>query len=334
MNLQHEVKLYSLSAISLLLCLLACALNVTASLRRGQMQENPPEAVMRQRIAVLMSNTLREREKIAPNGVKVWAPVPLSHEALEEIKGYGDKAAPILAGYLKSGAYQERELAMLFFSHLGGSRMVESLLTVIRSDPEPNLRTIALTYLSQAPWEVASPILREVSKVDRDPRVRDKAEYILKSHEARELKSPSESVIRKRIASMMDYILKRAETVTPDGIKVQIVARPSNEEIEEIKSYGDDAVPVLSEYLSAEDSRQKLLALRFLGILGGGRIIEPLEKVIRSDPSPSTRETALIWLAEAPWDLASPIIQQAAQNDPDAAVRQTARGLLDDRKPK
>lgn len=200
---------------------------------------------------------------------------------------------------------------------------------VLRNDPEPRLRENALTYLSELSWDVVSPVIKETSKADRDPRVREKAEYILKSHEARELKSPSESVIRKRVAELMGYILKRAEVVTSDGkAMVQIVALPSNEDIEEVRRYGDAAVPILAEYLTSGDGRQKVLAMRFLGNLGGSRIVEPLRTVVQHDASPGIRDLALRWLSGAPWDLAAPIIREAAETDPDPGVREAAKEIL------
>lgn len=334
MHSNHELKRYSLSVVAFLLCLFPYSTTLTTSLRHGQMQKNLSEAVVRERIAVLMSETLREREKITPEGIRLWVPVPPPHEALQEVKGYGDKAVTILVEYLKSGSYHERELAMQLLSHFGGSNIVEPLLMVIRYDPEPRLREDALKYVSQLPWEVASPILRETSKADLDPRVREKAKYTLDQHEAFEVKTPSESFIRKRVAALMSYILKKGEGVTSDGAKYWMprLARPSEEDIEEVRRYGDDAVPILSKYLSSEDGREKNLAMQFLGMLGGNRIISPLERIILNDPSPSMRQTALRWLTEAPWDRASPIIEQAAQNDLDPGVRQTAREILDSKK--
>lgn len=326
---KHKLKRYSLSVIALLMCLVAYTVILASSQGHGEPKKNPQEAGVRERIAILMSNTLKEREKITPEGTKLWLPVPPPQEAFREVKGYGDKAVLILAEYLKSGAYHERELAMQFLVHIGGSRIVESLLMVIRYDPEPRLREGALAYLEQIPWEEAAPILKEASTVDPDPRVREKADYILMSHEARESKPQSEGFIRKRIAILMTHIIKEGELVTSDGVKVQTKAYPSNEELEEIKHYGDAAVPILSEYLTREESREKSLAMRFLSMLGGSRIVEPLRKVALYDSSPAMRESALRMLGTAPREMTYPIIKEAAENDPDSQVRKTAKDILE-----
>lgn len=332
---QSEVKRFSLIASpGLLFCWLVCTVTMIASLQYSQTRETPSATAVRQRIVALMSTAMKERERITPEGRTLWVPVPLSQEISKEVQGYGNKAVPILAEYLKSGTSRERLLAVQFLGALGGNRVTEPLLTVIRSDPEPSLREEALTYIAQLPWEVASPILKQTSTRNSDSRVREKARYLMGRHEAIEVQSPSESFIRKRIAILIGHTIQMSEAVTSDGVRIQTAARPSNEDIEEIKRYGDAAVSILAEYLSSEDGRQKNLAIRFLGLLGGNRIIAPLEKVIRQDPSPSVRETALRWLTNAPWDVVSPIITQAAQNDPDPGVRQAARELLDARNPR
>ena len=132
----------------------------------------------------------------------------------------------------------------------------------------------------------------------------------------------------------MRHTLKQGEFKVNGAVAAWTRTSPSKENVEEIQRYGDDAVPILSEYLGSEDDREKELAMRFLGLLGGSRIVEPLRKVIQSDNSPSIREIALRWLTQAPWDLASPIIQEAAEKDIDLEVRNVAKKLLTEYAPK
>ena len=87
-------------------------------------------------------------------------------------------------------------------------------------------------------------------------------------------------------------------------------------------------MPILEEYLWPGDNRAGELALRFLGLLGGSQIVEPLKRVVEKSDSPGRRELALRWLTQAPWDLAAPIIRTAAETDADAQVRGVARDLL------
>jgi hypothetical protein len=135
--------------------------------------------------------------------------------------------------------------------------------------------------------------------------------------------------IRERISVIIRETLKQGEGTTANGVKFRTRVPPSTDKVEEIKSLGDKAVPVLEDYLwSGDNPEQGDLALRFLGLLGGTRIVEPLKRVIEKSDSPSRRENALRWLTQAPWDLAAPVLRAAAETDPDANVRGVARDLL------
>ncbi len=138
----------------------------------------------------------------------------------------------------------------------------------------------------------------------------------------------SNAEVRERIAAIIGGALRRSEFVLEDGTRISQRALPSSEEDEEIKRYGDAAVPVLAEYLDAEDSREKTLAMRLLGNIGSESIVEPLKKVVLKDPSPDMRKLALNWLTQAPWEKAYSIIRKAAETDKNRGVRKLASGLL------
>lgn len=149
----------------------------------------------------------------------------------------------------------------------------------------------------------------------------------INSWQANKSLTSDEIVVHERIAKIMSDTLKEAEGVV-DGVRVSFKPLPSNKAIEEIKLYGDNAVPVLVEYFHSESPRERELALRFLGHLGGERIIAPLRDIIFHDPSPDLRVLALRWLTQAPWYIASLIIREAAERDIDEHVRQEAREIL------
>jgi len=128
--------------------------------------------------------------------------------------------------------------------------------------------------------------------------------------------------VRERINSIINETLKHGEFTTPEGYHAITRVRPSNEDIEEVKRFGDDAVPALEEHFSSTNAMEYELAMRLLGALGDKRIIEPLRKTIQFDPSPRKREYALRWITQAPWDLASEIIRLSAENDSDPHVRE------------
>lgn len=140
------------------------------------------------------------------------------------------------------------------------------------------------------------------------------------------LPEPSTGEIRERISSIIRETIKRGEG-TVDGVKIWTRV-PPDDKVEEIKAYGDKAVPVLEEYIWAQNVPEGDLALRFLGLLGGSRIVGPLRRVAEKSPSPDRRQMALRWLTQAPWNLASPIIRNSAETDPDPKVRDIARDLL------
>jgi hypothetical protein len=142
-----------------------------------------------------------------------------------------------------------------------------------------------------------------------------------------------EGAIRERIATIIRETIKQGEGYI-DGIKFWTRVPPSNEDVEEIKSYGDKAVPILEEYLFSDVGREGDLALRLLGLLGGSRIVEPLKRIAEQSTSAARRETALRWLTRAPWELASPIIRNGAETDRDPEVRGVARDLLVNYSPK
>jgi len=142
----------------------------------------------------------------------------------------------------------------------------------------------------------------------------------------------SKDIIRDRIAIIFEETFKQAETQIELSDHSVVTARtfvpPTNEHVEEIRRYGADAVPILSDYLDRGTGWEKILAMRFLGSIGGKSIIDPLRRVALHDPSPNFRADALLWLSAARWDLAAPIIRQAARKDSSPEVRKQAQEIL------
>jgi hypothetical protein len=136
----------------------------------------------------------------------------------------------------------------------------------------------------------------------------------------------TESFVREKIAILMRDTLHEGEH-TVNGVKVWVRVHPSNKALKQVRRYGDSAVPALADYLRSDDARARELAMRFLGSLGGSRIVEPLRAVVENDTSAGMRELALRWLTAAPWDTISQI-KHAAQTDDDPQVRETARGIV------
>ena len=138
--------------------------------------------------------------------------------------------------------------------------------------------------------------------------------------------------MRERIATIFRETLKQGESAVEQNGRRHVTARtfvpPSTEHVDEIRRYGDDAIPILAEYLNSDNGFEKYLAMRFLGSIGGSGVVEPLRKVALGKDSSSFRLVALLWLTETPWDVASPIIRQVAENDASVEVREKAKEIL------
>jgi hypothetical protein len=139
------------------------------------------------------------------------------------------------------------------------------------------------------------------------------------------------ALIRERIQKIMRQTIKSGENVVMSDGR-QVIARtfipPSNLAIDEVKGYGDTAVPILAEYLSQPSGFEKYHAMRFLGAIGGRKVVEPLRQVALHDRSAGYREYALAFLTQTPWELAAPILREAASSDPELRVRNRASELL------
>jgi len=144
-------------------------------------------------------------------------------------------------------------------------------------------------------------------------------------------KTPNQAM-RERIATIFRETLKQGETQIElkdhSTVTALTFIPPTNEHVEEIRRYDKEAVPILADYLNRGSGFEKYIAMRFLGSIGGKSIINPLRRVALDDPSPNSRETALLWLSAARWDLAAPIIRQAARKDSSVEVRRQAQAIL------
>jgi hypothetical protein len=137
-----------------------------------------------------------------------------------------------------------------------------------------------------------------------------------------------EAVKRERVSALIRDTLSQGEHHLPNGITIWTRTNPSSTALEEVRAYGDSVIPILTDYLKSEDTRECAVAMRFLGALGGTKIVEPLRMVLLNHPSAGIRGLALYWLAAAPWEMAAPIIERTAESDVDPNVRDTAKDLI------
>lgn len=150
-------------------------------------------------------------------------------------------------------------------------------------------------------------------------------------------KSSDDGVMRERIATIFRETIRSGEReFGPVGHRVvsRTFAPPSTEHVDEIKCYGDAAVPILEKYLHSSNGFEVYLALRFLGLIGSDKVVEPLRKVALDDPSSSFRFSALLSLTQTPWTSARPIIERIAEKDLSPEVQQEAKRILAQHEPK
>jgi HEAT repeats len=145
-------------------------------------------AAARKRIAEIVSQRLHDGESTI-NGIRIQTRTPPSSEVVNEIRRFGDSGAVILADYLHSKTLRERMVAVELLGLLGGARIVAPLRDVIRRDPSTAVRELALRWLTQAPPDLAHPIIEEAARTDPDERVRAVAKGILQPGGEDELKN-------------------------------------------------------------------------------------------------------------------------------------------------
>jgi len=133
---------------------------------------------------------------------------------------------------------------------------------------------------------------------------------------------------RAVVVSAIQDALQQGSGTTTDGVKFSTYLPPSEESIVAVQRLGDRAIPILAEFLWSKDDRECWVVIRLLGSLGGARIVPPLEEVARKYPAPRRRILAIRRQSSAPWEIASPIIRESAEHDPDSGVRKTAKDIL------
>lgn len=136
----------------------------------------------------------------------------------------------------------------------------------------------------------------------------------------------TEEAVREKILEIFRKT-REAGQYEVDGVKAWTRFPPSNESVEEILALGDRAIPVLTEFLRAEQV-DRHLTLRFLGLLGGERVVPALRLAARENSWPTIRMLALEWLVSISRELALPILKESAEKDPDPEVRKKAEELL------
>lgn len=161
----------------ILLVVTVCVFVIFAGNKQNSNAVGSDEANTRRKITKIIQDTIRQGEGVV-NGVNVWTKTPPSSEAIQEARRLGDHAIPVLASYIGSKSERERALAVEFLGNLGGMRIVEPLRTFIQRDKSPMVRMSALRWITQAPWDLAGPIMK-TAEADPSTQVRQIARTLL-----------------------------------------------------------------------------------------------------------------------------------------------------------
>jgi hypothetical protein len=138
----------------------------------------PDEGTIRERIATIIRETLKQGEGTTVEGYSFFTWMPSSDKDVEEIKSYGDKAAPS-RGALIFRRWSRGPLSPSIAWPFRWEPDSRTLKRVAEQSTSASRRATALTYLTQAPWELAFPIIRNAAETDRDPEVRAEARDLL-----------------------------------------------------------------------------------------------------------------------------------------------------------
>lgn len=157
-----------------LTCVLVCSIIVF-----GAGQNNKQALSVRERVEKIVRERLSEGTSTA-NGIKIQTRTPPSAQVRKEIRECGNDAIPVLTNYSRSEHENERVIAVELLGILGGARIVTPLRNVVEKDASPTIRILALRWLSQAPSNLASPIIRKAARTDADEGVRKVARDILR----------------------------------------------------------------------------------------------------------------------------------------------------------
>jgi hypothetical protein len=140
---------------------------------------------------------------------------------------------------------------------------------------------------------------------------------------------PSQDLINRRVADIVEKALQRGTGSTPQGVRITPMrAEISLEEMDQIKAYGDRAIPALTGYFDTSNYRAQHLAVRILAYIGGKRVIAPLSKAAEQSSSEVVRLSAVDCLGQQLWEDAAPTVKRVASEDSNPLVREHAQRVI------
>lgn len=140
---------------------------------------------------------------------------------------------------------------------------------------------------------------------------------------------PTQEFINSQVTEIVENALQRGTGSTPEGVRITPMrAEASIEEMDQIKAFGDRAIPPLSGYFDTSNYRAQHLAVRILAYIGGKGVIAPLSKAAEHSPSEVVRLSAVECLGQQPWEDAAPTVKRVASDDSNPLVREHAQRVI------
>jgi hypothetical protein len=140
---------------------------------------------------------------------------------------------------------------------------------------------------------------------------------------------PTQEFINRQVTEIVENALQRGTGSTPEGVRITPMrAEISMEEMNQIKAFGDRAIPPLSGYLNTSNYRAPHLVVRILAYIGGKGVIAPLSKAAEHSPSEVVRLSAVECLGQQPWEDVSAAVKRVASGDLNPLVREHAQRVI------
>ena len=141
--------------------------------QNGLQPGQPSETLIQQRISLLIHQTIQQSRINLKNGVYATVmPVKPSSADLREVKGYGDSAVKVLAGYVNSTSAMEQHVAFRFLADFPGDTAFEAINSFAERSAFGDVRQEATVDLAGFPEDKVKSILERISSSDSDPGVR------------------------------------------------------------------------------------------------------------------------------------------------------------------
>ena len=140
--------------------------------------------------------------------------------------------------------------------------------------------------------------------------------------------SADEVAITRNIDQTIQRAIDRSRFTVPGGATGMTTPVLSSQEYAVVQSYGDQATPILAQYLSSTSFFKQLLAMRLLANLGSNSAKDTLDAFAEKARMASTRYYAVDFVASSGRKKDIAVLEKLAKADPDPNVRRRALDVL------